>query len=403
MTPLVSGGLRILYSFPDTLGEPGIGAAALQYVEGLLCRGHEVLLYCTSLGKGFSAGRAPEAVESVTTLTAAGVRIPHRALGRRRAYLYHDHRVARALGHLEQPVDVVHVWPRATIHTAATARGLGVPTVREVPNTHTAFAYERVAEETARLGLELMRGHSHTPDPVSLELEEREYAAVDMLAVPSEYSRATFLSHRVAEERLALHRYGFDPDRFPPPEPRPPNSDGGLRALFVGRCEPRKGLHYALQAWLASGAAERGTFTICGDFYPGYDRVLGHWLGHPSVRVQGFVPDVASLMRESDVLLLPSVEDGSALVTYEAQASGCVLVVSDAAGARCEHMRGGLVHAAGDLETLTTHLRLVDRDRGFLERLRAHTLESRGELTWEQGVHDLERIYAGLVKQRADE
>jgi hypothetical protein len=66
----------------------------------------------------------------------------------------------------------------------------------------------------------------------------------------------------------------------------------------VGRCEPRKGLHYALQGWLASGAAERGTFTICGDFYPGYDRVLGHWLGHPSVRVQGFVPDVASLMRE---------------------------------------------------------------------------------------------------------
>jgi hypothetical protein len=66
-------------------------------------------------------------------------------------------------------------------------------------------------------------------------------------------------------------------------------------------------------------------------------------------------------------------------------------------------MRGGLVHAAGDLETLTSHLRLVDRDRGFLECLRTHTLGKREQLTWEQGVHDLERIYAGLVKPRADE
>ena len=402
MTSALSETLRILYSFPDTLGEPGIGAAALRFVEGLVRRGHEVVLYCTSMGKEASTARELDEAKKVTTLSAVGVRIPHRALGRRRAYRYHDQRVAHALWHLDGQVDVVHVWPRATVHTAATARALGIPTVREVPNTHTAFAYERVAEENARLGLESVSGHSHTPDPVSLELEEREYEAVDMLAVPSEYSRTTFLDHSVAGDRLALHRYGFDPERFPVPPPRPANVEEGLRAVFVGRCEPRKGLHYALQAWLDSGAGERGTFTICGDFYPGYDRVLARWLAHPSVQVSGFVDDVGALMRASDVLVLPSVEDGSALVTYEAQASGCVLVVSDASGARCEHMRSGLVHQAGDVETLTSHLRLVDGDRNLLTQLRTRTLESRDQLTWEQGVRDLETIYAGLVSRRAE-
>lgn len=208
MTSFLSEALRILYSFPDTLGEPGIGAAAAHHVEGLARRGHEVIVYCTSFGKEVTGGLDRD--HGVATLTAAGVRIPHRALGRRRAYRYHDQRVAHALVHLDGKVDVVHVWPRATMHTAAAARDLGIPTVREVPNTHTAHAYERVAEEMAKLGLDPLRGHSHTPDPAGLDLEEREYAAVDMLAVPSEYSRATFLERRFSHDRLALHRYGFD-------------------------------------------------------------------------------------------------------------------------------------------------------------------------------------------------
>ncbi|HXV33338.1 MAG TPA: glycosyltransferase family 4 protein [Gaiellaceae bacterium] len=400
MESLNTDALRILYSFPDTLGEPGIGAAAWYYVEGLARRGHDVVAYCTSIGnKVPEQARSEQAI--ATTLTVGHVRIPHRALGRQRAYRYHDRRVAWALGHDRRRFEVVHVWPRATLRTASAAHELDIPVVREVPNTHTAFAYERVARETAGLGLEPVPGHSHTPDPKGLALEEREYEAVDMLALPSEYSRTTFVDYEIPDDHLALHRYGFDPERFPLPEPRPPNLNGGLRALFAGRCEPRKGLHYALKAWLESGAAERGTFTICGDFYPGYDRVLEHWLEHPSVKVTGFVPDVGALMRESDVLLLPSVEDGSALVTYEAQASGCVPLVSEAAGARCEHMESGLVHVAGDVETLTEHLRLVDGDRSLLVRLRQGTLANRHQLTWEQGVDDLEAIYAELVQRGA--
>ncbi len=391
--------LRILYSFPDTLCAPGIGAAAWHYAEGLSRRGHDVLVYCTSVDHGAGVDGEP-APSIITTLTVAGLRVPHRALGRARAYRYHDQRVARALDQLRMPVDVVHVWPRATLQTAAAARSLGIPTVREVPNTHTAFAYERVSSETAQLGLKCVPGHSHTPDLKGLELEEREYEAVSMLAVPSEFSRTTFLEHDVPPDHLALHSYGFDPARFPPPARRPPNLGRGLRALFVGRCEPRKGLHYALPAWLESGAAQRGTFTICGEFYPGYDRVLSKWLDHPSVETRGFVEDIGALMRESDVLVLPSIEEGSALVSYEAQASGCVLLVSDAAGARCEHMRSGLVHRAGDVEALTAHVRLVDQDRHLLHRLREATLSNREQLTWEHGVRELERIYAGLVKGR---
>ena len=113
--------------------------------------------------------------------------------------------------------------------------------------------------------------------------------------------------------------------------------------------------------------------------------------------VKGFVPDVAAVMRDSDVLLLPTVEEGSALVTYEAQASGCVPVVSDAAGARCTHLEDALVHEAGDVAALTEHLRLLAGDPDLLARLRARTLARRDELTWEQGARDLEGLYRELL------
>lgn len=386
-------GLRVLYSFPDTLGAPGIGTTAWNQIRELIGLGHEVRVYTTAFAR-----EPVDAREVVTTLTARGRRIPHRAIGRRRAYRHHDRQVARAVSRLAGEIDVVHSWPRATLETAAAARAVGVRSVHEVPNTHTAYAYDRVAREIRSLGLEPAAGHSHTPDEKALRLEEQAYAAVDLLAVPSEFSRRTFLDRGFPPERLGLHQYGFEPERFPPPAADARAANGGLRAIFVGSCEPRKGLHYALHAWIRSGVADRGgTFLIHGDFYPGYAEVLAAELAHPSVGVRGFVPDISAVMRESDVLVLPSVEEGSALVTYEAQASGCVPVVSDAAGARCTHLEDGLVHEAGDATALVDHLDRLADNPDLLADMRARTLARREELTWTQGARDLELLYREVL------
>jgi glycosyltransferase involved in cell wall biosynthesis len=386
--------LRVLYSYPYILGSPGTGTTAYHQVAGLIELGADVSVFCTSLARD-----VPGARRVVTTMSVAGRRVPHRALGIDRAYRYHDARVARALRRLAKEIDVAHVWPRATIQTAKAAAAAGVTSVREVPNTHTAYAYEAVARELELLGLDSVPGHSHTFDPKVLALEESEYEAVDRLLVPSEFSLRTFVERGIPSERLVLHQYGFDPGRFEPGNGDRPASRG-LTTLFVGRCEPRKGLHHALQAWIDSGAAERGRFLICGDFFPGYRELLEPLLAHPSVEVLGFVSDVAELMRGSDALLLPSIEEGSALVTYEAQGCGCVLVVSEASGARCEHMRHGLVHEAGDVVTLTEHLRILDRDPGLRSRLRAATLAHRDQLTWAAAARGLRDVHAALGAAR---
>ncbi len=44
--------------------------------------------------------------------------------------------------------------------------------------------------------------------------------------------------------------------------------------IFVGVCAVRKGLHYALEAWLRSPASKDGTFLIAGGFLPDYQEKL---------------------------------------------------------------------------------------------------------------------------------
>jgi glycosyltransferase involved in cell wall biosynthesis len=386
--------VRVLYSFPDRIGKPGIGVTAYHQVRETALQGVAVTLYCTSLG-----AELPGNVRVVETLSVAGRRIPHRALGSNRSYHYHDLRVATALRRTGHAVDVVHCWPRATLRTARAARARGIPCLREVPNTHTAHAVVVVAHETQQLGLTPVRGHSHAIDADAIAREEREYVEASGLLVPSDYSLRTFLERGTAQDKLLLHRYGYAQDRFFPSDT--PRTGGPLTAIFVGRCEPRKGLHLALRAWLASGAPEDGgRFVVCGSFEPDYRRLLDPLLAHPSVEVTGFSDDPASLMRRSDVLILPSLEEGSALVTYEAQACGCVLVVSEAAGARCRNELEGLVHRPGDVTELTDHLRRLQSDRALLLRLRTSSLARVAELSWQGAGEELAAIYAEQLAGR---
>ncbi len=164
--------------------------------------------------------------------------------------------------------------------------------------------------------------------------------------------------------------------------------------IYAGVVEPRKGLHHALKAWLASGAQEKGTFLVCGEFIPGYAELLQPMLSHPSVKVMGHRSDLPDLMRQSDLFVLSSVEEGSALVTYEARGSGC------ASGAVCEHMKNGLIHPSRDVEELTAHIRRLDTDRDLLARLRADSLSDLDRLTWAEAGRKLEAVYRE-VRERA--
>lgn len=383
--------LRVLYSFAGRVGRPGIGITAWHQVRGLVGEGVEVHLYCGT------CERDVPGVASVTeTMKPVGIKIPYRLMGYQRVWSWHDSCVARVIRHgLE--VDLVHAWPLAAARSFAAARERGIATLLERPNTHTRFAFEVVADELKKLELSLPADHSHRADPRRLAREEEEYRLADYFLCPADFVAKTFTDRGFAPSRIAMTQYGYDPSEFWAPPAQ--KHDAGLTVGFVGSCEPRKGLHFALEAWAGSRARRSGRFLICGRFVPGYREKLAPLLADETVQVMGFTTDVPAVMRECDVLVLPSIEEGSALVTYEARASGCVLMVSDAAGARCEHMVDGLVHTSRDARAIREQFDLLADDPGLLERLRAASLAGVSTLTWQAAAKRLTSAYRHCLER----
>lgn len=387
--------VRVLYSFPHKLGADRICYTAWQQVNGLASAGAKLLVH-----PGAQARPVPVGVTVNCTLARGRLRLPYSLIGSRRAFALHDRIVARRLRQLAGQVDIVHAWSQGAMRTIEVATEMGIPTVLERPNAHTRFAYEVVRDEAQRLGVEMPPDHEHAFNAEILAVEEAEFDAAYRLLCPSQFVVNTYLERNFEPSRLARHIYGFDPGTYFPSRGQRP-SDGGLNVLFVGVCAVRKGLHFALEAWLESPAHTTGTFRIAGEFLPGYQEKLAPLLRHPSVEVLGHRRDVPELMRASDVLVLPSIEEGFGLVCTEAMGSGCVPLVSEACTDLCRHMENALVHRVGDVEALCRHLTLLHNDRGVLKMLREAGLANLEQMTWGAAGRVLLDVYRETIEMHA--
>lgn len=389
--------VRVLYSFPLRLGADRICTTAWYQVDGLAAAGAEITVFPAAISRPL-----PAQVKIRPTLARGRFRLPNRLLGRMAYAHLHDWIVARRIEKMAGQIDIIHTWPIGALETLKTARRLGIPTVLERCNAHTRFAYEVVQKECERIGVPLPPGHEHEYNAAILAKEEAEYRLTDGLLCPSDFVVKTFLDQGFAREKLVRHIYGFDEKIFhPAPEPRAPKR--GLTMISVGVCAVRKGLHFALEAWLKSPASQDGTFLIAGEFLPAYQKKLAPMLAHPSVKALGHRNDVPELLRQSDLLVLPSIEEGFGLVCTEAMASGCVPLVSDACTDLCLNRVNSMVHSVGDIASLTQQITLVHEDRVFLEKLRAAGLRFAPEITWTAAGVKLLEQYRNVVSTKQDQ
>ena len=383
--------VRVLYSFPLRLGADRICGIAWQQVNGLSAAGADVVVFPASISRPVH----PD-VRVSPTLARGKLRVPYGVVGTMRACAWHDHVVARRIEKLAGQIDIIHAWPLGALETLRAAKRLGIPTVLERCNAHTGFAMEVVQRECDRLGVTLPPDHEHAYNAEKLRKEEAEYRLATRLLCPCEFVVKTFLDKGYPKEQLARHTYGFDEKvYYPSSNLRDPKR--GLTMLFVGVCAVRKGVHFALEAWLKSPACQDGTFLIAGEFLPDYQEKLAPMLSHSSVKVLGHRNDIPELMRKSDILVLPSIEEGFGLVIAEAMGSGCVPLASEACSEICNHMKTGLMHKVGDVEALTQHITLLHEDRALLERLRAASLEACPSFTWTAAGARLLDVYRETI------
>ncbi|MFZ1006646.1 MAG: glycosyltransferase family 4 protein [Candidatus Sulfotelmatobacter sp.] len=386
--------MKVLYSFPNKIGAARICYTAWEQVRGLAAAGTEVTVFPGAVSRALPAN-----VSVRPTLARGRLRIPYKLLGRVGAFVLHDRIVSRRLEKMAGEVDIVHCWPLGSLETLKTAKQLGIPTVLERPNAHTRFCYEAVAAECRRIGVNTPH-HDYEPNPKVLEREEQEFEQAFRLLCPSDFTAKSFIDKGFQSNKLLRHSYGFNEGAYIPAESR---SEKEFTGLFVGVDAVRKGLHIALEAWFSSSASRDGKFLVAGELSAEYKKRFAAQLSQPSVTLLGHRNDVPALMRNADVLLMPSIEEGFALVCVEALGSGCVPLVSEACSEICRNMQNSLVHAVGDSGALARHITMLYQDRSLLRQLRDECIRERLNYTWTAAAGRLLDAYRLAIESYVSE
>ena len=254
-----------------------------------------------------------------------------------------------------------------------------------------------MAGEYERLGLKPEGSNPHRYAEAKLEREEKEYEAADFIACPSDFVRKTFIRRGFSEERCLRHRYGFDERSIGFNESVPPRP---FRFVFLGRGEPRKGAHYLLEAWEKAALGQRAEVHFAGAFEKAYRAHLLEHYSQEGVHFLDFVEDVAGLLSTVHALVLPSIEEGSAIVTYECRGAGLPLLASTSAGAYGTHGQGMLLHRTGDTDTLARQMQQLVKDEAGYAELKRGLAELREELSWTSAGKQLGELYETIVWSR---
>ena len=258
-------------------------------------------------------------------------------------------------------------------------------------STHQRFQENVVADEYRRW---------HLPQPLSkphITIREEEiYATADAITVPSTVARRSFLQMGLAPEKVHVIPYGVRLDHFTRTEAPPRDS---FEVLFAGQVSIRKGIPYLLQSF-ARLKHPKKRLTIVGGIQD-HMRGLLATLPTDNVVFVGVLPQsqLAKKMSASHLLVLPSIEEGLALVQGQALACGCPVLATTATGAEDLYSDGqqGFIVPDRDVDALTSRMQQIADDPALQQRLseaallRVKTLggwDQYGEI-WDRLLHQL--------------
>ena len=215
--------------------------------------------------------------------------------------------------------DLFLFYNGAGLETCHRLAASGVIRVVEAVNTHVLVQERLMREEHRRLGLPFRPFHRR-----EVARRVQEYETADAILCPSSFVKQSFEEEGIPGKRIMVVPYGIsiqppaDPTRF---------QEEAFRVLYVGQIDVRKGLRYLFEAFgklrhprkelLIAGPRTRQT---------GIDDVTPP----PGTRFLGVLKgdELARAYREASVFVLPTIEEGLALVMGEALSHGLPVIAT---------------------------------------------------------------------------
>ena len=240
------------------------------------------------------------------------------------------------------------------------------------------------------------------------------FREMDCFIAMSEDMRRDLIRIGCPEDKIVVHYYGTDTDRFAYSQ-RVHAEKSPVNILMCGTLELKKAQDRVLQALFLweQRAAQKNSFrvTLVGDgaLRPRLQSLVAEYGWCHRVRFCGHIPyhdpRLVEQYRQADIFALPSItirgdKEGIPGTIIEAMAAGLPVVSTYHAGIPevIEHDQDGLLVEEGDLEGLSLALGKLIENRALRERLgRAAVQTAIACCGLQSRTPELERIYTRLL------
>jgi glycosyltransferase involved in cell wall biosynthesis len=302
-----------------------------------------------------------------------------------------DRHVAK---HHLQGFNAIYAYEDGAATTFYAAKQQGILCLYDLPIVFYLTSRKIQTEEAERFP-DLASALDAVKEPAwKLERKEQEIKLADHIFVPSSFVQNSLLETGVKLENISVIPFGAPIDYFHPQ----PKLDKLFRALFVGRVGARKGVHYLLQAWRELSLPEAELLLV------GINEFPDGWLDQytEKIRYISSLPH-ASLNRyysSANVLVLPSLVEGLALVQLEAMACGIPLITTPNAGGSDIVTDGveGFIVPIRDVEALKEKLEWCYRHPQELAEMGRAARRKAEQLIWERYHQKLASKVQELLK-----
>ena len=313
----------------------------------------------------------------------------------------HDLFSRRLAGHLPPDSDVFIGLSSFCLQAIERAKGYDQITIVDHGSLHQR-SERRLLEEEGRLHGSSM-DLSLAPEWI-IEKENLEFHAADRVMVLSQAAKHSLIEEGIEAEKIFVNPCGVDLSQFAPPEKK---QDNVFRVIYCGHIDPRKGVHYLLQAFAELNLDNAELWLIGTAPSALFGRQIARYLSD-KVRSLGTFPqsDLCRIYAKGSIFVLPSLADGFGMVVPQAMACGLPVIVTENVGAADIVADGvdGYVVPIRDVAALKDKIRYLYEDPAARQRMSAAAVTKAGRhLSWDAYGDRLVSWLGGLLPGRASE
>jgi glycosyltransferase involved in cell wall biosynthesis len=284
--------------------------------------------------------------------------------------------------------DIFHGWNNQARRSMEASRAIGARTILECGSTFTAYKEKLLEDEYRRFGLDAAR-----PPEYARKSSLEEFDMADYIFLPSEFARKTFTDAGFDPGRIFVINRAVDSEKYSPGK----KQNGGFKVLYVGRITLRKGVQYLLEAWKTLNLKE-AELVLVGGMDDSFRPVAEKYAGIDGVSFTGHLKDTSTVYGDASVFVFPSLEEGSAKVTYEAMASGLPVITTANSGSVARDGRDGFIVPIRDAGAVRERILYFHENPEKAEEMGRSASEHIRQYSWHRYRETLINAYKRVIE-----